>query len=142
MVSYSSTHVVLFPGSYTPSLQTKLQDFLEREPTLIYSSTHVHSVVSFPGSYTPSLQTKLRGLLEGDPQSTFTFMGQAQEIIYSQEIILNTAIAQTHQIYVISIGLYLWRLCSLVPRLPHSRTQTLKLCRRREPGIFSHVSSV
>ena len=24
----------------------------------------------------------------------------------------------------------------LIPRLPHSRTQTLKLCRRGEPGIF------
>ena len=30
---------------------------------------------------------------------------------------------------------------SLVPRLPCFGTQTLKLCRRGEPGIFSHVSS-
>ena len=30
---------------------------------------------------------------------------------------------------------------SLVPRLPHSGTRTLKLCRRGEPGIFSHVRS-
>ena len=30
---------------------------------------------------------------------------------------------------------------SLVPRLPCSGTQTLKLCRRGEPGIFSHVRS-
>ena len=30
---------------------------------------------------------------------------------------------------------------SLVPRLPFSGTQTLKLCRRGEPGIFSHVRS-
>ena len=30
---------------------------------------------------------------------------------------------------------------SLVPRLPHSGTWTLKLCRRGEPGIFSHVKS-
>ena len=32
--------------------------------------------------------------------------------------------------------------CSLVPRFPHSGTRTMKLCRRGEPGIFSHVSSV
>ena len=31
---------------------------------------------------------------------------------------------------------------SLVPRLPHSGTRTLKLCRRGEPGIFCHVKSV
>ena len=32
---------------------------------------------------------------------------------------------------------------SLVPRLPRSRAQTLKLRRRRgEPGTFSHVKSV
>ena len=30
---------------------------------------------------------------------------------------------------------------SLVPRLPHSGTRTLKLCRREEPGIFGHVKS-
>ena len=30
---------------------------------------------------------------------------------------------------------------SLVPRLPHSRTRTLKLCRCGEPGIFSNVRS-
>ena len=30
---------------------------------------------------------------------------------------------------------------SLVPRLPHLGTQTLKLCRRGEPGIFSNVRS-
>jgi len=30
---------------------------------------------------------------------------------------------------------------SLVPRLPRSGTQTLKLCRRGEPGSFSHVRS-
>ena len=30
---------------------------------------------------------------------------------------------------------------SLVPRLPRSGMQTLKLCRRGEPGIFSHVRS-
>ena len=30
---------------------------------------------------------------------------------------------------------------SLVPRLPRSGTQTLKLYRRGEPGIFSHVRS-
>ena len=30
---------------------------------------------------------------------------------------------------------------SLVPRLPRSGTQTLKLCRRGEPGIFSHMKS-
>ena len=28
---------------------------------------------------------------------------------------------------------------SLVPRLPHSGMQTLKLCRRGEPDIFSHM---
>ena len=28
---------------------------------------------------------------------------------------------------------------SLVPRLPHSGTRTLKLCRCGEPGFFSHV---
>ena len=28
---------------------------------------------------------------------------------------------------------------SLVPRLPHSGTRTLKLCKPGEPGIFSHV---
>ena len=28
---------------------------------------------------------------------------------------------------------------SLVPRLPCSGTRTLKLCRRGEPGIFSHM---
>ena len=33
-------------------------------------------------------------------------------------------------------------LCSLVPRLPHSGTQTLKLCRRGEPDSFCHVKSV
>ena len=27
-------------------------------------------------------------------------------------------------------------LCSLVPKLPHSGAQTLKLCRHGEPGIF------
>ena len=32
--------------------------------------------------------------------------------------------------------------CSLVPRFLHSGTRTMKLCRRGEPGIFSHVSSV
>ena len=31
---------------------------------------------------------------------------------------------------------------SLVPRLPRSGTRTLKLCRRKEPGIFSHMSSL
>ena len=31
---------------------------------------------------------------------------------------------------------------SLVPRLPRSGTQTMKLCRCGEPGIFSHVSSL
>jgi len=30
---------------------------------------------------------------------------------------------------------------SLVSTLPHSGTQTLKLCRRGNPGIFSHVRS-
>ena len=30
---------------------------------------------------------------------------------------------------------------SLVPRLPRSGTQTLKLCRRGEPGVFCHVKS-
>ena len=30
---------------------------------------------------------------------------------------------------------------SLIPRLPRSGTQTLKLCRRGEPGIFCHVKS-
>ena len=30
---------------------------------------------------------------------------------------------------------------SLVPRLPHSGTRTLKLCRHGEPGIFSNVRS-
>ena len=29
-----------------------------------------------------------------------------------------------------------------VPRLPHSRMRTLKLCRHDEPGIFSHVITV
>ena len=32
-------------------------------------------------------------------------------------------------------------LTSFVPRLPRSGTRTLKLCRRGEPGIFSHVRS-
>ena len=32
-------------------------------------------------------------------------------------------------------------LYSLVPRFPHSGTRTLKLCRRGEPGIYSHVRS-
>ena len=31
---------------------------------------------------------------------------------------------------------------SLVRRLPHSKMQTLKLCRREEPGNFSLMSSV
>ena len=31
--------------------------------------------------------------------------------------------------------------CSLVPRLPRSGMQTLKFCRRGEPGIFCHVKS-
>ena len=31
---------------------------------------------------------------------------------------------------------------SLVPRLPQSGMQTLKLCRCGEPGTFSHVKSV
>ena len=31
--------------------------------------------------------------------------------------------------------------CSLIPRLPWFGTQTLKLCKRGEPGICSHVSS-
>ena len=30
---------------------------------------------------------------------------------------------------------------SLVPKLPRSGTRTLQLCRRGEPGIFSHVRS-
>ena len=30
---------------------------------------------------------------------------------------------------------------TLVPRLPCSETRTLKLCRRGEPGILSHVRS-
>jgi len=34
-----------------------------------------------------------------------------------------------------------WFQASLVPRLPRSGTQTLKLCRRGEPGIFSQVRS-
>ena len=33
-------------------------------------------------------------------------------------------------------------LCSLVPMFPCSRTQTVKLCRRGEPGSFCHVKSV
>ena len=31
---------------------------------------------------------------------------------------------------------------SLVPRLPHSGTQTLKLCRQEESGTFPHMSNV
>ena len=31
---------------------------------------------------------------------------------------------------------------SLVRMLPHSKMQTLKLCRREEPGNFPHMSSV
>ena len=47
-----------------------------------------------------------------------------------------------------SIGMCVWniaediRMSSLIPRLPWSGTWTLKLCRRGEPGIFSHVSTV
>ena len=40
------------------------------------------------------------------------------------------------------IGLNTQKVCTLVPRLPHSGTKTLKLCRWGEPGIFCHVSSV
>ena len=32
--------------------------------------------------------------------------------------------------------------CSLVPRLPHTGMQTLKLCRWGEPGIFSHMTTI
>ena len=35
-----------------------------------------------------------------------------------------------------------WLFHSLVPRLPGSGMQTLKLCKQRDPGTFSHVSSV
>ena len=38
-------------------------------------------------------------------------------------------------------ALYKYICHSLVPRLPHSGMRTLKLCRRGEPGIFSHVRS-
>ena len=47
----------------------------------------------------------------------------------------------------ITFGLHLIYVCqlsvvpSLVARLPHSGTRALKLCRRGEPGIFSHVRS-
>ena len=41
----------------------------------------------------------------------------------------------------------LYQLCeqhsfSLVPRLPHSGTQTLMMCRHGEPGIFPHMSTI
>ena len=43
------------------------------------------------------------------------------------------------------LGTWLFISCpvslSLIPRLLRSGTQTLKLCRRREPGIFPHVST-
>ena len=35
-----------------------------------------------------------------------------------------------------------WGKCSLIPRLPHFGTWTLKLCRCGEPGIFSHPCRV
>ena len=39
----------------------------------------------------------------------------------------------TRLAYTIAVGI------NLVPRLPRSRTQTLKLCRYGQPGVFCHA---
>ena len=57
-------------------------------------------------------------------------------------LIIHKEILHTDHIYVNKVTCTVYMYVSLVPRLPHSRMRTLKLCRRGEPGIFSHVSSV
>ena len=45
-------------------------------------------------------------------------------------------------VYVNKVSCTVYMYVSLIPRLPHSRMWTLKLCGRGESGIFPHVSSV